>query len=134
MLGEKFGDETGKVVGQRVLPSEHGAPKVETSFQQMGKILGVDMTDIGTYDAILRPDGTLFGNGQGVIMGAGGAAATWSGSGVGVFQPDGSISFRGSIYYQSASPQWARLNSVAGVFEYEQKPDGSVCGQVWEWK
>ena len=134
MLGEKIGEEMGKMIGQRVLPSEGGPPKVETSFQQMGKILGVDETDIGTYESVMRPDGTLFGAGQGVIMGKGGETATWNGGGVGIIKPDGSISFRGAIYYQSAHPTWARLNRVAGVFEYEQDVNGNTKGQIWEWK
>ncbi len=134
MLGEKVTEEAGKITGQRVLPSNGGAPKVETSFQQMGKILGVDETDMGTYESVMRPDGTLLGIGQGVIMGKGGETATWTGQGIGIFKADGSISFRGAIYYQSAHPTWARLNSVAGVFEYDQDVNGNVKGQVWEWK
>ncbi|HEY3116654.1 MAG TPA: hypothetical protein VGK54_07935 [Chloroflexota bacterium] len=134
MLGEKVLEETGKVTGQRTLPSEGGGPKVETSFQTTGKLCGVDETSIITYEAVMRLDGTLFGDGQGVIMGKGGEAATFRAQGVGVMKADGSISFRGAAYYQSAHPTWARLNSVAGVFEYEQDANGNTKGQVWEWK
>ena len=134
MLGERVLEETGKVTGQRVLPSEGGAPSMETSFQTTGKLLGADETSTITYHAVMRPDGTLFGEGQGIVMGKGGESAIWRGGGVGVFKADGSVSFRGAVYYQSAHPAWARLNSVAGIFEYEQAANGDTKGQVWEWK
>lgn len=134
MLGEKLGQLSGKVTGQQVLPSDSGAPTVETSFQQMGQMLGVQETDVGTYRATMRPDGTLFGEGQGFVMGKGGETATWTGQGVGIFNADGSISFRGALYYQSAHPKWARLNRVAAVFEYQQDATGNTAGSIWEWK
>lgn len=83
MLGEKLGGESGRVTSQRVLPNPCGAPKMETSFQATGTILGVSETDTGTYWAVLRPDGTLYGEGQGILMGKGGEMATWVGQGNG---------------------------------------------------
>jgi hypothetical protein len=41
MLGEQLGEFRGKVTGQRVLPAEGSRPKVETSFEISGTILGV---------------------------------------------------------------------------------------------
>jgi hypothetical protein len=134
MLGERIGEDTGKVTSQRVLPNPGGGPKMETSFQATGSLLGVSANETGTYVATMRPDGTLFGEGQGVLMGKGGEAATWVGSGIGTFKKDGSISYRGALYYQSASPAWARLNSIAGVFEYEVDAQGNTKGQLWEWR
>jgi hypothetical protein len=134
MLGERIGEDIGKVTSQRVLPSVNGAPRMETSFQAAGTMYGVSATDTGTYIATLRADGTLFGEGQGVLMGKGGEAATWSGQGVGTLQKDGSIKYRGAIYYQTATPAWQKLNSVAAVFEYEVDAQGSTKGQLWEWK
>lgn len=134
MLGERIGEDTGKVTSQRVLPTLHGAPRMETSFQATGSIYGVGTTDTGTYIATLRPDGTLYGEGQGVVMGKGGEVATWTGQGVGTMKKDGAISYRGACYYQSAAPAWARLNSIAGVFEYEVDAQGTTRGQLWEWK
>src|SRR5436853_4050896 len=78
MLGDKLGDETGKITSQRVLPNPGGGPKMETSFQASGTLLGVAATDIGTYSAVVRPDGSLYGEGQGVAMGKSGEAATWA--------------------------------------------------------
>ncbi|MBI4504878.1 MAG: hypothetical protein HY691_05030 [Chloroflexi bacterium] len=134
MLGEKVGENRGKVTTRRVLPTEGGGPKVEVSFQELGTLLGIEARDLGTYQAEMRPDGTLIGAGQGVTMGAGGEAATWVGQGVGKLGPGGSTSFRGAIYYYSAAPKWARLNAVALVFEYDEDAEGNTHAEFWEWK
>ena len=133
MLGEKLGGESGKVTSQRVLPNPGGGPKMETSFQAAGTILGVTATDIGTYWAVVRPDGTLYGEGQGIVMGKSGEAATWVGQGVGTMKK-GAVSYRGAIYYQTATPAWSRLNSVAAIFEFEVDAQGNSKSEIWEWK
>ncbi|HEY3115724.1 MAG TPA: hypothetical protein VGK54_03190 [Chloroflexota bacterium] len=134
MLGDKIVDATGKVSGTRVLPSEGSGPRVEVSFTQMDKVLGTEATEMGTYVSTVQADGTVYGEGQGVLMGKGGEMASWRGGGVGRFKQDGSISFRGAIYYQSGHPAWSKLSSMVGVFEYEQSATGDTKGQVWEWK
>jgi hypothetical protein len=63
-----------------VLPPEGGVPKVEFSFQASGTILGVAETDIGTYCSVVRPDGTVFADGHGILTGEGGESTTWIGS------------------------------------------------------
>src|ERR1700693_5791196 len=67
MLGEKIGEETGKVTVQRALASAGGGPRMETTFQATGSILGVGHKTTGTYASEMRPDGTLFGDGQGIV-------------------------------------------------------------------
>jgi hypothetical protein len=134
MQGEKVGDSSGKVTAQRVLPNQGGGPKMETSFQASGKLLGVDETETGTYSSVVRPDGTLYGEGQGVIMGKEGDLATWTGQGVGTIGKGGAVSYRGAVYYQSSSPRWSRLNSVAAIFEHEVDGQGNIRSQLWEWK
>jgi hypothetical protein len=134
MLGDKVYEVAGNVISKRVLPNPGGGPKMEVSFEASGKLLGVDIKDTGTYWAALRPDGTLYGEGQGFVMGQGGEVATWVAQGVGITKPDGSTSYRGAVYYQTSSRDWGRLNSVAGVYEYEVTADGKTRAQVWEWK
>lgn len=85
MLGEMIGELRGKVTGNRVLPSGGQAPKVETSFQESGKILGVEATDMGTYWSAVRAGGGLYGEGQGVTMTKDGEMAAWTGNGAGRF-------------------------------------------------
>ena len=134
MLGDKIGTESGKVTSQRVLANPGGGPKMETSFQASGTLLGVNETSRATYSSVMRPDGTIFGEGQGIIMGEDGSAATWVGSGIGSIKPGGAVSYRGAIYYHSASARWSRLNSVATLFEYEVDAQGNTQSQLWEWK
>jgi len=134
MLGDKVYETSGKIIGRRVLPNPGGSPKMEISIETHGKLLGIDITEMGTYWSVVRPDGSLFGEGQGVLVGTGGELGTWAGQGVGIMKPDGGTSFRGAIYYTSSSRDWARLNSVAVIFEYEAGADGNTSAQAWEWK
>ena len=134
MQGEKIGEESGKVTSQRVLPNPGGAPKMETSFQATGTLFGVGHTTTGTYWSALRPDGTVYGEGQGIAMGKEGEMGTWVGAGVGTLKKDGSVSYRGAIFYSSSTPKWSRLNNVAAIFEYEVDPQGATRAQLWEWK
>jgi hypothetical protein len=135
MLGEKLGEETGHITGQRVVSNPGGGmPKMESSFRATGTLAGVNHTSIVTYSSHIRPDGTIYGAGEGLIMGAGGEQATLVGSGVGTLKKDGGISYRGAVFYNSASSKWARLNNVAAVFEYEVDAQGNTRAQIWEWK
>jgi hypothetical protein len=104
MLGEKIGEETGMGSSTRVLANPGGGPRLETTFQASGSLLGVSATDTGTYVATMRADGSLFGDGQGIVMGKGGELAAWSAQGVGAPKKDGSVAFRGASYSQSTSP------------------------------
>jgi hypothetical protein len=76
MLGEKIGEISGKVTMQRVLPNLGGYPKMETSFQATGSVLGTNIKDTGTYCTVVRPDGTLYGEGQSVMITKDGKTAT----------------------------------------------------------
>jgi hypothetical protein len=133
MLGEQIGESRGKRTGRRALSSESGF-KVEVSFEESGKCLGLDINGFGNYVAAPRPDGTLYGEGQGVVTTKEGDMATWKGAGVGKFVGGGAVSYRGALYYSTASPKLARLNSVAVVFEFEVDPSGNTATKFWEWK
>ena len=134
MLGDMLGSSKGKVTGRRVITGPDGNPQVETSFEAAGKLLKVDFTEMGTYTSVMRPDGTLYGDGQGILMGKQGQSMSWKGSGVGVLKRDGSVSYRGAVYYQTTTPKWRRLNRVAAVFEYEVDRNGNTSATLWEWK
>lgn len=134
MQGEKLGEASGKVTSQRVLSNPGGGPKMETTFQATGRLLGVDESETGTYWSMVRPDGTLYGEGQGIVMGRDGELATWIGQGVGTIGKAGAVSYRGAIYYQTSSPKWSRLNSVAAIYEYEVDGQGNTRALLWEWK
>jgi hypothetical protein len=134
MQGEKVGEGRGKVTSQRVLPNPGGAPKMETSFRSTSKLLGVDVIEHGTYWSVVRPDGSLYGEGQGIMMGKQGESATWVGQGVGTIKRDGGVSYRGAVYYQTEQSKWSSLNSVAAIFEFEVDAEGNTRAELWEWK
>ena len=134
MLGQQLFEGSGKETGRRILPNEGAGPRMEASFRDTGKLLGVDVDESGTYTAVGRPDGTLSGVGQGIAMSKEGDVITWTGTGIGHFLPNGSVAWRGAIYYQTMSQKLARLNSVVGIYEYEFDANGNGKGKVWEWK
>lgn len=133
MLGELIGESRGKRTGRRVI-SVDGGFKVEVSFETAGKLFGIEANEIGTYWATSRPDGSLYGEGQAVVIGADGSTATWKGQGVGRFVGGGAVSYRGAVYYSAVSPKLARLNGIAAIFEFDVDPEGNTRSKSWEWK
>ena len=107
---------------------------MESSFQANGSLLGVNFKETGTYWTVVRSDGTLYGEGQGVIVTKDGKMAAWTGHGVGTMNKDGTASYRGAIYYQTAPPKLSRLTKVAVLFEYAIDADGNTHSEYWEWK
>jgi hypothetical protein len=103
------------------------------AHQGTGKLLGVETRGNTTYTATIRPDGTLFGEAQGVDIGKGGEMASWKGQGVGQLVGSSAVRYRG-IYYQTQAEAWKRLNGIAVVFEYEADADGNSKTEAWEWR
>ncbi|QNS03808.1 hypothetical protein [Streptomyces xanthii] len=134
MLGETIGEEQGRTTGMRVLSTDGGHPVTEASFQASGTLLGVEIQDTGTYESVLRPDGTLWGEGQGFNMTKDGETVTWHGSGVGRFVDGGAVEWRGAIFFETAATKFERLNTVAGVFEFRVEADGKAAAKLYEWK
>lgn len=132
MLGEQIGETRGKRLVRRVLSTE--PPTAEVSFEDSGHILGIPTTGMGTYTSIIGADGTLHGDGQGLTMTADGDSFTWKGTGNGKFGPGGSISYRGMLFFRTASQKLARLNNACVAFEYDVDPSGSTVSKMWEWK
>ena len=133
MLGEQIGEERGQVLARRVIRSE-GSPQVEVTIEARGRLCGVDHTHMATYVATVQPDGSLLGQGQGLMRGASNEVATWTGGGAGRFTENGGVSWRGALYFQSQSPAFARLNGIAVVYEYEVDESGKTEATLTEWK
>jgi hypothetical protein len=133
MLGEEIGGGTGKRTARRVVATE---PQfmVEVSFEDRTKLLGNEGSNIGTYTSTNKPDGSLYGEGQGLFATSGGDIATWRGIGIGRLLPDGGVSYRGCISLSTSSAKLARLNTIAAIFEFDVDPDGNTRSKFWEWK
>lgn len=132
MLGELIGETKGRRLVRRVLSTE--PPTAEVSFEDSGHMLGVATSGMGTYTSVIRPDGSIFGHGEGLSMTHDGEAVTWKGTGLGKFGPGGSVSYRGMLFFRTTSQKLARLNNACGAFEYEVDPSGSTVSRMWEWK
>jgi hypothetical protein len=133
VLGELIGESKGKRTGRRVLSTSPGF-RVEVSFEDSGKLLGQEFNGITTYSAGGRADGSLYGEGEGVFLLQNGENATLKGAGVGTVKAGGAVSYRGAVYFSTASAALARLNSVAAVFEFEVDASGNTHSKFWEWK
>lgn len=133
MLGEQILALKGNRTGSRVLSTDGGF-KMEVSFEDSGEILGCQAKNMGTYWSGTRPDGSLYGEGQGALVTKDGQMATWKGQGMGKLQPGGAVSYRGALYYTTKSAELVRLNDIAVVFEFEVGAGGDVQTRGWEWR
>ena len=132
MLGNQIGETKGKRLVRRVLSVT--PPTAEVSFEDAGQMLGIKVTGMGTYTSSVRPDGSIFGQGQGMSMTDDGEAVTWTGTGLGHFGPGGSVSYRGMLFLQTTSQKLAALNNSCAAFEYDVDPSGQTISKMWEWK
>jgi hypothetical protein len=133
MLSDMLYEETGQIIGTRILPSALGTPHIETSFRAEGTIDGTHHQDSGTYTAEVGVDGTILGEGHGVLITDAGDIATWTGKGTVRMLHGGRISIRGAVFYRTAAERLARLNGLCGVFEHEVDPAGSTETRIWAW-
>jgi hypothetical protein len=88
-----------------------------------------------TYTTLTRPDGSIYGNGQGImttqdgdvvhLIGHGSAEAT---------PPGGTVRFCTMLHPHSTSEKYAALNTIGLVGEYKVAPDGTATNKSWEWK
>lgn len=135
MVSETVGEIWGKTAGLRVLPFDEKGAKVEFAWQGGGKVLGVDVTEMGTAVCALRPGGMLYCDGQAIWM-------TKEGETVpillqGIQKPTGhgtAANFRGAGYLQSAPQKLARLSGIPCQFEVEIDENGNYRGKLSESK
>ena len=74
MLGELLGENTGKRIVRRVLGTN--PLTAEVSFEETGTMLGVATSGFGTYTSVVRPDGSIYGEGQGGLFTSDGEGVT----------------------------------------------------------
>ncbi len=133
MLGDLVMEMKGKTTGKRVISAE--GPKIEISFEAQGTYKGTPVQEMGTFWSIPRPGGAYYGEGQGAIMTNDGEMGSWTGSGIGKFKQGGTISYRGSVVYQTASQgKLASLNNLVLAFEYDVDANDNSVEKGWEWK
>lgn len=131
MLGEMIGELRGKITGHRVLSVEC-CPKIESSFQDKGTILGVEVTSMGTFWTIIKEDGMLYGEGQGVLF-ADGDIVTLTAQGIGKMKGNGA-EWKASVYFDTSSEKLVNLNNIVGVAEFDVDEEENTHIKIWEWK
>ncbi len=134
-LGDLILDEAGHVTGIRVLPTDASGTNIELCLQLTGTIRGVAETTLWTYTTLTRPDGSIYGVGQGVMTTQDGDVIHLIGHGSGQAAPaGGTTKFRTMLHPHSTSAKYADLNSIGLAGEYDVAADGSAVNKCWEWK
>ena len=137
MLGERLGEEHGKVTTRRVLEgSDYRYVKMEIGFETAVNILGMKGANMGTYTVFERVPGQLYGEGQGILMVESGESAIWKGHGIGTSTGNGiGMKFAASVAFQAqTNGKLARLNNVLVLVEHVAEGDGSARSTLYEWK
>lgn len=136
MLGEKLGEEQGRVTSRRVLKGDAAGSyvRVEISFEAQGMLLGVEYM-IGTYEIVGRGPGQMYGEGQGIIQGRNGEDGIWNGHGVYEDAGDGVLKFGASLAFQTNTPALAKLNGMLVLVEHSiSMMDNSAKSTLYEWR
>ena len=132
MSGKQIGEVRGQTIGTRVLPDIGTGPRMEITDHGVGTLLGVGITSTVTYIGTLRPNGTISGQGDGIVMTEDGESATFRGVGVGNFVRPGVTSWRGNLFYETTSARLSQLNGAAVPFEYEVDESGKSEGTFFD--
>ena len=67
MLGDTVGEVRGQAISTRILSDEGQGPRMEITDQSAGELYGVSVNQTVTYVGVLRPDGTISGQGVGIM-------------------------------------------------------------------
>ena len=63
MLGDTVGEVRGQAISTRILSDEGQGPRMEITDQSAGELYGVSINQTVTYVGVLRPNGTISGEG-----------------------------------------------------------------------
>ncbi|HLJ46667.1 MAG TPA: hypothetical protein VKU01_11700 [Bryobacteraceae bacterium] len=131
MLGKQIEEGRGKRTGRRVIATSPSL-KIESSVEEVARVLGVEGMALITYTSQIKPDGSLDGEGEAAFATPEGEIVTWKGVGVGRFGEGGSIHYCGSLSFTTTSQRFGELNGVSGVFQWEIDAQGNTHSQMWE--
>ncbi|GEM_PF-6670959 len=81
-----------------------------------------------------RADGSMYGQGNGVLMTVNGYVIHLIGVGSAQANPGGTVWFCTMLHPHGATNENADLNSIGLVGEYEVAADGTATNKCWEWK
>ena len=133
-LGQLVLEDSGQITGIRVLSTDASGTTLELNLQLSGTIRGVGENTLWTYTMLQRPDGSLYGQGNGVLTTVNGDVIHLIGSGSGKANPGGTVRFCTMLHPHGATGQNADLNAIGLAGEYEVAADGTATNKCWEWK
>ena len=134
-LGNLILDETGQVMGMRVLSNDANGVNVEVSLQTTGTIKEVPENTLWTYEILTRPDGSVQGGGNGMMTTQEGDVISLIGNGSGRAAPPGeTMNIRTMLHPHTTPTKFADLNRSAWADEYDVNADGTAVNKCWEWK
>ena len=133
-LGELVLEDSGQITGIRVLSTDASGTTLELNLQLSGTIRGVGQNTLWTYTMLQRPDGSLYGQGNGVLTTDNGDVNLLTFLGSGKTNPGGTVRFCTMLHPHGATGQNADLNAIGLAGEYEVAADGTATNKCWEWK
>ena len=126
-----FRDETGQVTGIRVLPPTAEGAQYEVSLSTQGSLEGTHYTALWTYTQVQRNDGSIYGQGDGVMTTECGEVIYLKGSGSAPGkEADGSVKFKIINHHHTGSSKFKHINGTAGVGVYIVSAEGKTTAQI----
>lgn len=136
MLGDQIYEGRGKITGIRVLEIEGpNGVKTETSYTMQSKLKGIDVTENGTFTAVMRSENKQYGEDKTIIVAHDGSSVgTMISRGIGQTTGPEKLSFRGfAIMGPSNTGKLAAFNNMTIVFDTEVEGE-NLSAKGWEWK
>ncbi|MDB4651777.1 hypothetical protein OAG06_02015 [Verrucomicrobia bacterium] len=125
-----FREETGQVTGIKVLPPTAEGAQYEISLSTQGTIEGTNYTALWTYAQVQRNDGSIYGQGDGVMTTECGETIYLKGSGSAPGkESDGIVKFKVINHHHTASSKFKHINGAAGVGIYSVSPEGKTTAE-----
>ncbi len=136
MLGDQIYEGRGKVTGVRVIEIEGpNGIKTETSYTMQSKLKAIDVTETGTFTAVMRSDNKQYVEDKTIIVAQDGSSTgTIKSWGIGQATGPGKSSFKGfAIMGPSNTGKLAAFNNITVVLETEVEGE-NLSAKGWEWK
>ncbi len=111
-----YESKEGNIVSQRVV-NVMGESQIETSTIAHGILSGIgNVTNVQTWVDTYRTYNTIYGEGKGIIFSENGQMAPWIGYDIGQIQSNGTISYKGVIFFNNnATGNMKFLNNQIGL-------------------
>ncbi len=134
MLGDLFYEAKGRITSKRVLDLE--GPKVESSYSLEGKIIEIEVVEIGTFTSIPTSNCAYFVEGKDIVTVKGSVdeMATVRAQGISKLRDSSKVVSGSNFYRSSNTGKLSFLNNLIGVHEALVDKDGNIIYKVWEWK